>query len=92
MVFFNYFSVEAFAFMFRKNGEASIEAQYFAEPQPKFGFDPQYKRTKMGLNAQYEVWNNLILNLSYAKTLQKPTIGNGKWFTDASFGICWNKF
>ena len=85
-------SVEAFAFMMRKNGQGSIEAQYFAEPQPKFGFDPQYKRTKMGLNAQYQLWNNLMLNFSYANTFQKPTIGKGKWFTDASFGICWNKF
>jgi hypothetical protein len=85
-------SIEAFAFMMRKNGQGSIEAQYFAVPQPKFGFDPQYKRTKMGLNAQYELWNNLILNFSYAKTFQKPSIGTGTWFTDASFGICWNKF
>ena len=85
-------SIEAFAFMMRKNGQGSIEAQYFAVPQPKFGFDPQYKRNRFGLNAQYELWNNLILNFSYANTYQKPTIGNGKWFTDASFGICWNKF
>ena len=85
-------TLEAFAFMMRKNGQGSIEAQYFAEPQPKFGFDPQYKRTKMGLNAQYELWNNLILSVGYAKTYQKPTIGNAKWFTDASFGLCWNKF
>ena len=85
-------SLEAFAFILGKNGEASIETQYFAVPQPKFGFDPQYKRTKMGLNAQYQLWNNLILNFSYANTFQKPTIGNGKWFTDVSFGICWNKF
>jgi len=85
-------SIEAFAFTMRKNGQGSIEAQYFAVPQPKFGFDPQYKRTKMGLNAKYELWNNLILNFSYAKTFQKPTIGTSKWFTDASFGICWNKF
>jgi hypothetical protein len=85
-------SIEAFAFMMRKNGQGSIEAQYFAIPQPKFGFDPQYKRSRLGLNAQYELWNNLILNVSYANTFQKPTIGNGKWLTDASFGICWNKF
>jgi len=85
-------SIEAFAFMMRKNGQGSIEAQYFAVPQPKFGFDPQYKRNRFGLNAQYELWNNLILNFSYANTYQKPAIGNGKWFTDASFGICWNKF
>ena len=88
---FNNF-IEAFAFMMRKNGQGSIEAQYFAIPQPKFGFDPQYKRNRFGLNAQYELWNNLILNFSYANTFQKPTIGKGKWFTDASFGICWNKF
>jgi len=85
-------SIEAFAFMMRKNSQGSIEAQYFAMPQPKFGFDPQYKRNRFGLNAQYEIWNNLILNFSVANTYQKPTIGNGKWFTDASFGICWNKF
>ena len=85
-------SLEAFAFILRKNGEASIETQYFAEPQPKFGFNPQYKRTKMGLNAQYELWNNLILNFSYANTFQKPSIGKGKWFSDVSLGICWNKF
>ena len=85
-------SIEAFAFMMSKNGQGSIEAQYFAMPQPKFGFDPQYKRNRFGLNAQYEVWNNLILNCSFANTYQKPTIGNGKWFSDASLGICWNKF
>jgi hypothetical protein len=85
-------SLEAYAFMLRKNGEASIEAQYFAEPQPKFGFNPQYRRTKMGLNAQYELWNNLMVNFSYANTFQKPTIGKGKWFSDLSLGVCWNKF
>ena len=85
-------SIEAFAFMMSKNGQGSIEAQYFAMPQPKFGFGPQYKRNRFGLNAQYEVWNNLILNCSFANTYQKPTIGNGKWFSDASLGICWNKF
>jgi hypothetical protein len=85
-------SLEAFAFMLRKNGEASIEAQYFAEPQPKFGFNPQYRRTKMGLNAKYELWNNLMVNFSYANTFQKPTIGKGKWFSDLSLGVCWNKF
>ena len=85
-------TLEAFAFMLRKNGEASIEAQYFAEPQPKFGFNPQYRRTKMGLNAQYELWNNLMVNFSYANTFQKPAIGKGKWFSDLSLGVCWNKF
>ena len=85
-------SLEAFAFMLRKNGEASIESQYFAEPQPKFGFNPQYRRTKMGLNAQYELWNNFMVNFSYANTFQKPTIGKGKWFSDLSLGVCWNKF
>lgn len=85
-------SLEAFAFMLRKNGEGSLETQYFAVPQPKFGFDPQYRRTKMGLNAQYELWNNMLLNIGYANTFQKPAIGKGKWFSDASLGICWNKF
>ena len=86
------FSVEAFAFMMRKNGQGSIEAQYFAVPQPKFGFDPQFKRSRFGFNAQYEVWSNLLLNFSYANSFQKPSVGKGKWFSDASFGICWNKF
>jgi hypothetical protein len=85
-------TLEAFAFMLRKNGEGSLETQYFAEPQPKFGFNPQYKRTKMGLNAQYQLWHNLSLNFSYTNTFQKPAIGKGKWFSDLSLGVCWNKF
>lgn len=85
-------SLEAFAFMLLKNGDASIETQYFAEPQPKFGFNPQYRRTKLGLNAQYELWNNMLLNFGYANAFQKPTIGKGKWFSDLSLGVCWNKF
>jgi hypothetical protein len=85
-------SLEAFGFMMHKNGQGSIEDQYFAEPQPKFGFDPQFTRSRFGLNAQYQLWNNLIFKFGYAQTYQKPTIGNGKWYTDASFGICWNKF
>jgi hypothetical protein len=85
-------SLEAFAFSLRKNGEGSLETQYFAEPQPKFGFNPQYKRTKMGLNVQYQLWHNLMLNFSYANNFQKPAIGKGKWFSDVSLGICWNKF
>lgn len=85
-------SLEAFAFMLCKNGEGSLETQYFAEPQPKFGFDPQYRRTKIGLNAQYELWNNMLLSFGYANTFQKPTLGKGKWFSDLSLGVCWNKF
>lgn len=85
-------NLKAFAYSMRKNGEPSIEIQYFAQPQPKFGYDPQYKRTRMGLEAQWEVWNNLFLNLGYAKSYQKAFNGGTKWLTDASFGICWNKF
>lgn len=85
-------NLKAFAYTMRKNGEPSIEIQYFAQPQPKFGFDPLYKRTRMGLEAQWEVWNNLFLNFGYAKSYQKANNGDTKWLTDASFGICWNKF
>ena len=85
-------NLKAFAYTMRKNGEPSVEIQYFALPQPKFGFDPMYKRTRMGLEAQWEVWNNLFLNFGYAKSYQKSNIGGTKWLTDASFGICWNKF
>ncbi len=85
-------NLKAFAYTMRKNGEPSIEIQYFAQPQPKFGFDPLYKRTRMGIEAQWEVWNNLFLNFGYAKSYQKANNGGTKWLTDASFGICWNKF
>jgi hypothetical protein len=85
-------NLKAFAYTMRKNGGPSIEIQYFAQPQPKFGFDPLYKRTRMGIEAQWEVWNNLFLNFGYAKSYQKANNGGTKWLTDASFGICWNKF
>ena len=75
-----------------KGGAGTIEQQYFAQPQPSFGYDPQYQRTKLGITANYALWNNVSFKLSLANTYQKPNQGPSKSYPEASIGFYWNKF
>ncbi len=75
-----------------KGGAGSIEQQYFAQPQPSFGFDPQYKRNKLGLEASYSLWNNVQFRMAFANTYQRPNNGPRKTLPEASLGVYWNKF
>ncbi len=75
-----------------KGGAGTVEQQYFAQPQPNFGFDPQYKRSKLGLEASYFLWNNVQFRMAVANTYQKPHNGAMKTLPEASLGVYWNKF
>lgn len=86
------FYVNAFIMLLRKNGEGSLEDQYFAIPSPKFGFDPQYNRTKLGFKLQYELWNHVQMYLNCSNTYQSNKGIAAKPFSEASIGICWSKF
>ena len=75
-----------------KGGVGTVEQQYFAQPQPSFGFDPQYKRTKLGVEASYAFWNNVRFVFACSNTYQKPYQGSTKNIAEASIGVYWNKF
>jgi hypothetical protein len=75
-----------------KGGAGTVEQQYFAQPQPSFGFDPQYKRNKLGLEASYSLWNNVQFRMAFANTYQRPNNGPRKTLPEASLGVYWNKF
>ena len=85
-------SLTGFIMMLSKGGAGTLEQQYFAQPQPAFGFDPQYKRTKLGLEASYTLWSNIHFRLTCSNTYQKTAQGTSKQFPEASFGVYWNKF
>jgi hypothetical protein len=85
-------SVTGFMMLMSKGGAGTLEQQYFAQPQPAFGFDPQYKRTKLGLEASYTLWSNVHFRLTCSNTYQKTAQGTSKQFPEASFGVYWNKF
>lgn len=75
-----------------KGGTGTIEQQYFAQPQPKFGFDPQYKSTKLGIVANYAFWNNVNFKFTCSNTYLKPTQGKSRSIPELGIGIYWNKF
>lgn len=85
-------SLTGFMMMLSKGGAGTLEQQYFAQPQPAFGFDPQYKRTKLGLEASYTLWSNVHFRFTCSNTYQKTAQGTSKQFPEASFGVYWNKF
>jgi hypothetical protein len=85
-------SVTGYMMYMSKGGLGTLEQQYFAVPQPVFGFDPQYKRTKLGIEASYSLWNNVHFKLSCSNTYQKPNQGATKELPEASLGVYWNKF
>jgi hypothetical protein len=59
----------------RKGGAGTIFQQYEAEPQPKFLFDFQKKRTDLFVQVGYEFINNFYLTGSYQWI--KQTLANG---------------
>jgi hypothetical protein len=81
-----------FMLFMNKGGAGTIEQQYFAQPQPSFGFDPQYQRTKLGITANYALWNNVGFSFSCSNTFQKPNQGKTKTYPEASLSIYWKKF
>jgi hypothetical protein len=81
-----------FMLFMNKGGAGTMEQQYFAQPQPSFGFDPQYQRTKLGITANYAFWNNVGFSFSCSNTYQKPNQGKTKTYPEASLSIYWKKF
>ncbi|MGL6068473.1 MAG: hypothetical protein ACRC0I_06935, partial [Sediminibacterium sp.] len=49
----------------RKGGPGTIQQQYLAEPQPRFLFDFQKKRTDLFFQVGYEFMNNFYFTGSY---------------------------
>ena len=88
------FSLTGYMMFIDRGGAGTIEQQYFAVPQPKFGFDPQYQRTKLGFEANYSFWSKASIRIAAAQTSQKATNGASasSSIREASLGIYWNKF
>jgi hypothetical protein len=85
-------SLTGYMMFINRGGAGTIEQQYFAVPQPKFGYDPQYKRSKLGFEANYSFWSNVSFRFAASQTIQKATNGASNTIREASLGIYWNKF
>ena len=84
--------IKAFYMYSFKGSEGTVEQQYFAEPQPSFGFDPQYKLNQMGMEGYYQLYNNFQFKFSIINTAQTPYLKASKAFTVSSIGFCWSAF
>jgi hypothetical protein len=75
-----------------KGGQRSVEYQYFAEPQPSFGIDPLYKNSQIGLEAYYQLYNNVSFKFSHCRNAQVPFLQMGSSYTISSLGFIWSAF
>jgi hypothetical protein len=85
-------SVKTYYMLMHKGGPGTIQDQYFGTPQLKYGYDPIYKRTELGLVFTYELFNNIAFSLNCIHVNQKPVKTATTNSTELSVGICWNKF
>lgn len=85
-------SLTGYMMFVNRGGAGTIEQQYFAVPQPAFGFDPQFKRSKLGVEVNYSFWSHVGFKFAAAQTIQKQTNGFSNTIREASLGIYWNKF
>ena len=78
--------------LMHKGGPGTIQDQYFGTPQLKFGYDPIYKRTEIGLEAYYELYNNVQFKFSHINNAYLYHLQKGTSYTVTSLGFIWSNF
>ncbi len=62
----------------RKGGEGDLLQQYFAEPQPRFLFNPQWNFTSLGIQGRFELIHHLYLSASIALKKRQDIVNNNQ--------------
>lgn len=72
----------------RKGGEGNLIQQYFAEPQPRFLFDPQWNSNILSLSGRYELIHRLYLTASLRFGKKNDILNNTeKNYQQSQFGL-----
>lgn len=85
-------SVKTYYMLMDKGGPGTIQDQYFGSPQLKYGYDPIYKRTELGLEAYYELYNNVQFKFSHINNAYLYRLQKGTSYTVTSLGFIWANF
>ena len=85
-------SVKTYYMLMDKGGPGTIQDQYFGTPQLKFGYDLIYKRTELGLEAYYELYNNVQFKFSHINSAYLYRLQKGTSYTVTSLGFIWANF
>ena len=85
-------SVKTYYMLMDKGGPGTIQDQYFGSPQLKYGYDPIYKRNELGLEAYYELYNNVQFKFSHINTSYLYRLQKGTSYTVTSLGFIWANF
>jgi hypothetical protein len=85
-------SVKTYYMLMDKGGPGTIQDQYFGSPQLKFGYELIYKRTELGLEAYYELYNNVQFKFSHINSAYLYRLQKGTSYTVTSLGFIWANF
>jgi hypothetical protein len=85
-------NLKAYYMLMAKGGQGTIEQQYFLSPAPIYGFDPQYKRSQLSMEASYELINNIQIKLSHSMYQMHPLLQNKVNSNQTSIGIAFSPY
>jgi len=72
----------------RKGGEGDLLQQYFAEPQPRFLFNPQWNSTEFAVQARYELIHRVYLSGQFSLKYYQNTQNNtSNTLQQSQFGL-----
>ena len=85
-------NVRAYYRLMAKGGLGTVEQQYFLTPTPVYGFDPQYKSSKISFETSYELYSNLNIIVGYSRNQMKPNLQKSFTNNEVNMGFVFSPY
>jgi hypothetical protein len=76
----------------KKGGLGTVEQQYYLTPTPVYGFDPQYKTSKISLETSYELYSNVNILVGYSRYQVMPNLQKSVTSNQVNIGLVFSPY
>jgi len=85
-------NVRAYYRLMKKGGLGTVEQQYYLTPTPVYGFDPQYKTSKISLETSYELYSNVNILVGYSRYQVTPNLQKSVTSNQVNIGLVFSPY
>lgn len=85
-------NVRAYYRLMTKGSLGTVEQQYFLTPTPVYGFDPQYKLSKISLETSYELYSNVNIQIGYSRYQATPNLQKSVTSNQVNIGLVFSPY
>ena len=85
-------NVRAYYRLMKKGGLGTVEQQYYLTPTPVYGFDPQYKTSKISLETSYELYSNVNILFGYSRYQVTPNLQKSVTSNQFNIGLVFSPY